>query len=113
MADDLEAKTLNGRLIKEGFAVEASIPNEELPEMLTALLIELARGRYTEMRVVPDDVALGNSEWKVEKPSHIVYVKDNPNHPGYNPSSVRLVMPGMVHRKTGEYNLVLPVASIK
>lgn len=112
MTDNLEKKTLNAKLISDGFDVRASIPNEELPESLTELMIEFARGKYEDMQIVPSEIALGNYEWQLEKPSHIVYVKYNPNHLDYKLNSIRIVQPGFIHKKTGEYNSALSLHRI-
>lgn len=43
MAENLENKTLNGKLIKKGFDVRAVITYQDLPEVLAKLGIELAK----------------------------------------------------------------------
>ncbi len=109
MSNTLEDITLNRKLILDGFEVYAAIPNEELPECLTEYLIKFARGEYTDMRIIPGDIALEGSEWLLEKPSHIVYVKYNKNHPDYKPDSITIVQPGLIHKKTKEHNSSLPL----
>lgn len=49
MADNLDNRTLNGKLISGGFDVEESIPNKKLPEYLTKIMMEFAQGKNIQM----------------------------------------------------------------
>lgn len=105
MADDLEKRTVNERLFDDGFMVLRVIPDKQLPESLTRVMIELAKGEYTAIQIIPGDLALAGYAWKLAEQSHIVYVKENPKNPDYEPGAIRMIAPIFIHRETGERNI--------
>jgi len=112
MAGDLETRTLNGKLLDSGYEVKAAILNELLPEYLTQILIEFARKKYRDVKIVPGELALEGSSWQIKQPSHIVYVKYNKRHHDYK-EAVSVVMPEMINKETGEPNSALPLHTIR
>jgi hypothetical protein len=110
MTENLE--TLSGRLLAEGFDIAAVIPNEDLPKKIYEMIIDYAMDKYTDMRIVPGDVALAGQDWQLETPSHIVYVKDNVDHSTYKPGSCRIIQPTFRSARTGEQNIGLPISRI-
>ena len=99
MADDLERKAVREELSNNGFKIRKIIANSQLPASLTNILIELAKGKYQEVRIIPGDRIVETAEWRLEQPSHAVYVKDNPE---CKPSAGYLIIRGR-NRQTGEY----------
>ncbi len=106
MDGDLETKTLNSRLFEEGFEAISVIPNDKLPERLTSTMIDLARGKYLKLRVIPGEIAFEGAEWQLETPSHIIYAKDNPEYPGYDPKSIYLVQTFFKDTKSGSVEVL-------
>ena len=104
MGGNLEVRTLNGKLIRGGFEVLTAVPNEQISECLTKIMLDIAGGRYSDLRIVHGDVALNGYEWQFEKPSHIFYVRYNQDHPNYDQKAITLVMPTLVHKESGERN---------
>lgn len=92
MSEDLVGKTLNAEIIESGFKVVTCIPNRTLSEDIIPIMIEFARGKYTDIRIVPGEVALRGSLWTLEKESHIVYAKQNERFPDYDPNAFSLAM---------------------
>ena len=112
MPNNLETKSLHGKYISAGFDAIGMAENEHLPETLTRIMVELARGVYTDMRIVPGDVALEGSGLKLVEPSqHIIYAKDNTEHPNY-PQGIRRVQAELIDIEADEYTL-LPLNLIK
>ncbi len=112
MDKSLEVRTLNGKFFREDFDVRAVIPNDMLPRSLTPILIEKAEGVYLEMKIVPGEVALEGYKWQLAEPSHIVYVKDNPDHPAYKKGK-RIIQPGFINiNGPADYNGVLAIHNI-
>lgn len=110
------SKTLNRILQEEkGFEFHNLITTSEFPERMVQLSVEMARGWYSDLRVVPSDVALDGSEWKLKEPAHLVYVKISRKHPDYaerNEPHVTLCLPVFVNKATGEENYHLPIHSV-
>jgi len=93
------AKTLNGKLIEEGFSPLTVIQNKRLPERLSEILVELLKGPYEDIRIIPGEIALAGSIWQLKDPSHIVYVKDKRakrDHPVYKLGGLHYVTANFV-----------------
>ena len=112
MAENLEIRSLNGKLIKEGFSVIESIFNEDLPKKLTSIMFDLVDRKYTDIRIVPGDIALENSGFELDKPAHFVYVKENRRHKTYKKISFYFVAPGL-HHESGDYTATTPLNTIR
>ncbi|MBT3985833.1 hypothetical protein HOD38_04465 [archaeon] len=106
MTGDLETKTLNSRLFEDGFEAIEVIPNDKLPERLTTTMIDLARGKYLDMKVIPGELAFEGIEWQIETPSHIIYAKVNTEYPGHDPKSIYIVQTFFKHSNTGEVEIL-------
>ena len=88
MNKELEAKSINGRLIDINcFPIEI-INNNDLGKKLQEFFIEKERGKYFTLRIVPIEFALEGSGWRprMEIPSHIVYARHNPEIINYGSS---------------------------
>ena len=112
MTKNLESRSLNGKLIDDGFEVIKYICNNDLPKELTSIMFDLVDKKYTDIRIVPGDIALENSSFRLEKPSHFVYVKENKSHRTYDKKSFYLVMPGLLH-ESGDYSTTIPLHTIR
>ena len=70
-------KSLHQRLLEEGYRPEAVINDKRLPEELTALALDLARGKYTTVKLVPADLILSEKhreeQLEIAEQSHVVY----------------------------------------
>lgn len=97
-----EAHTLNGRLYEEGWEGISSIPNERLPEELSRILVDFARGKYLDMKIIPGELVLEGSDFEFNTLSHIVYVKENIEHPEYKPGSFIIFTPHINNTRAGE-----------
>ena len=50
--------------------------NAELPEELTRIALMLKSGYpYTEIRVIPSEDAMRDTDWDIKEPSHLIYGK--------------------------------------
>ena len=85
------AKTLNGRLFDEGFVAVNLIEDSKLAKRLHSEIIDYAIGKYTELKIVPGDVALEGISRKLREPAHIVYAKINKKHESYRPDSIYVI----------------------
>ncbi len=73
-----EYETLNSKLLKEDYEIVNVIKDMCMPEGLTELLMDYVKGKYSNMAVVPSEIAFRGSEWQLMIPSHIVYVRYSP-----------------------------------
>lgn len=103
MATSVE-KTLNYELCEKGYETLRIIKNAQLPEDLSGVMLDYARGKYTDVRVVPAEIALAGSHLLPRDPSHVVYVKYNERHPSYEDKEhrVRILFFEAEDPKTGE-----------
>lgn len=62
----------HNRLICQGYGVEMLIPDSKLPEGLAHLALEIERGHYKSVRILPARVAL-RGDVLPKKDSHLVY----------------------------------------
>lgn len=65
-------------MMASGFDIEAIVANDELEEKLKEHLFKLSSGNYTDIRVIPGDVALKyefREDCDFERPAHIIYAK--------------------------------------
>ena len=72
-------KSLYQRLLAEGYTPEWSIKDEQLPEDLVALALDLSRRKYERVKIVPTYLAVQGEEPKDLKlaereSSHLLYV---------------------------------------
>ena len=63
------------QLKAEGFRVESAFKYEHLADGLDRLSLDIVRGRYSKVRIVPGDVAMQGSGWTPEEPAHFVYAQ--------------------------------------
>ncbi len=71
-----EYGSLDEQLKSEGWEVEQFFPsNDDLPERLVETALDLARGKYLEIRLVPGDIARQGKDWLLTEQGHILYVK--------------------------------------
>lgn len=61
-----------------------------------------AQGKYTDMKIVPGEIALACCVWQLKDQTHIIYVRENPQHPDYKPTEKRLVLANVIYAKTGD-----------
>jgi hypothetical protein len=73
------AKTLHGMLLEQGFEVTGIIKNSKLPEVLTRLALEYARGVPPFASILSGEVAFAGSkpceEGGLMEPIYIIYEK--------------------------------------
>lgn len=73
-----EYKNLHERLLEEGYVTEAIIEDKNLCDGLTALALEVARGKYKSVRLLPANILLAEKknaeEMLISEPSQVVYV---------------------------------------
>lgn len=102
-----EYKSLHERLLEKGYVVDNYFQDNKLPEDLTVLALDLARGRYDQVRIIPADLALEGEKWIPTDKLHLVYAtlseaeKKNREGTAY---MLRMVM--CRHADTGELNFV-------
>ncbi len=102
MPKKLETITFNHNLIKQGFRPLATAPDAMLPEVLTPIMIEYARGMYDRIRIVPGDLALEGSGFRFIEPSHIIYARNNRGYIETKGHVIRVVQPFLEDENTGE-----------
>lgn len=68
-----EYKTLHERLNAEGYEIVGVYPNHNLPEGLTDLSLNIARGKYDSIRIIPADIVMQETEWIPVEQYHIAY----------------------------------------
>lgn len=77
MSEPIETNT-NRELIREGFQPWEVYFNSKLPEELTSLALDIARKKYSDIRILPLEIALSGKSFRPYgefKDSHILYVK--------------------------------------
>jgi len=109
-------KTLN-RILQEdqNFKFIHLIDSKSFPELLAQLAVEYAQGWYSDIRIVPGEIALAGSEWQLKEPAHLVYAKIGQKNPAYakrDEPHVTLCCPTFVHVETKEEHYHLPVHSV-
>ncbi|MEK6919374.1 MAG: hypothetical protein AABW73_05060 [Nanoarchaeota archaeon] len=98
------SQSLLDKLKSDGFEAGGLVRNDKLPEQLIPHLLDLARGFYDDLRIIPLEIVLDGVNGKTkEDPSHVVYVKDNTSHPDYVKNKVRVVTVHMTC-PNGPYN---------
>ncbi|MBI4147178.1 hypothetical protein HY494_00845 [Candidatus Woesearchaeota archaeon] len=68
-----EYKNLNQRLHSEGYEIVGVYLGSTLPEGLTKLSLDIARGKYQCLKIVPADLAMQGSDWTPVEQCHVVY----------------------------------------
>lgn len=68
-----EYKNLNQRLCSEGYEIVGVYPDVTFPESLTKLSLDIARGKYQCLRIVPADIVMQGSDWTPVEQYHIAY----------------------------------------
>ncbi len=108
-------ETLNSRLLGRGYRIESCVKKEDT-EKIAFFLLNVARGYFTNYRVIPAELALEGCEWRTaDRDSHIIYTKISKKHSNYktrNELSVRLTTTEMRHESTGEDNHHLPLENL-
>ncbi|MCK4552945.1 hypothetical protein KAT80_01960 [Candidatus Pacearchaeota archaeon] len=65
--------SLDKKLKRKGWKVVDCIRDEELPVKLCKIALEIARGNYDTVKLIPSDIAREGEEWIPKYPSHILY----------------------------------------
>ena len=52
-----EGMTLDEQLIRDGFILKGFYQNKEMPKKLMPVLVDIARGAYHEIRIIPGEIA--------------------------------------------------------
>ncbi len=102
-----EYKSLHERLLGEGFIVDNYFGNKNIPEGLNELALNIARGQYEQVRILPADIALQGETWMPTESYHLVYVtlsEEEKKARGGTALMLRMVECENVH--TGEVNRV-------
>ena len=68
-----EYKNLNQRLHSEGYEIVGVYPDSTLPESLTKLSLDIARGKYQYLKIVLADLVMQGSDWTPVEQYHIAY----------------------------------------
>ncbi|GEM_PF-6781726 len=98
-----EYKSLHERLLKDGYVVDTYFSDEKLPEGLAAIALDIARGKYNSVRIIPADLALEGEPWIPEDPTHLVYsVLSEEEQKSREGTGFPLKMLLCKHRDTGE-----------
>ena len=83
VSKDLEIKTLNDEMLEKGFNILDVIPNVDLPEELSKVMLDFVKTKYLDIKIIPGEIALKDYKWQPEKQSHVVYVEHNKEHPDH------------------------------
>lgn len=102
-------RTLNENLLDNGFKIRDAIPDEVFTERFTPIMIEIAKGNYSQFRIVPGEDAIDGFDWEFVSSHHIVYVK---NSERYSNGFFRPTQIEFRHKETGE-RAYLPLHTIK
>ena len=87
----------------EGFFALEVVPNDHstLPHSLASLAINLAGGRYSDVRIIPVSLAVdGEFPPPADSSLHVIYVREDPKHPENMREEGPFVRPLMSYRTT-------------
>lgn len=76
---ETQYKSPHARLEAEGFGIERFIEDAHLATGLSLLMLDMAAGRFAQLRILPSSVAFEGERYSLEKPHHIAYCI--PSHP--------------------------------
>lgn len=69
-------------LYSQGFDYRGAFNNENLPDCLAQMALDIARGYIDDIRIIPSDTIFEGEEWvPVVMPLHFVYFKKTDKYP--------------------------------
>lgn len=96
----------------KGLEVIEVIQDSELPDRLLKVILNITRQKYTDVRIVPGIVAAEGTDFKFDRPVHVVY-GILPKSKKHSKTSARLIGgEGLIFRADGSpyvgpYNHIL------
>lgn len=102
MGEETLDEIVHNRLLNSGLELLKSLRSERLANELADLALQIASGKYLDVKIVSGDQALYGSGLQPQEPIHLVYGKENKEHHDYKEKSFLMVAPQMTIVNSGE-----------